>query len=66
MCFDEPVGRSDGYVKGVKIFDCSPKYGGFIRGANVKTGDFPVRDLMDDEDDDNKEDEANHEDEDEI
>lgn len=55
MKFDEPVGKSDGYVKGVKIFDCSPKYGGFIRGTNLKVGNYPERDIMDDEDDANDE-----------
>ena len=47
--FDEPVGKSDGYVKGTKIFDCAPRYGGFIRGANLKVGEYPERDLMDED-----------------
>ncbi len=50
--FDEPVGRSDGYFKGVKIFQCEPRYGGFIRGKNVSVGDqYKVRDLMDEDED---------------
>lgn len=36
-------------MKGVKIFDCSPKYGGFIRGTNLRVGDYPERDLMDED-----------------
>ena len=47
--FDEPVGKSDGYVKGNKIFDCAPKYGGFIRGADLKVGEYPERELMDED-----------------
>lgn len=56
--FDEPVGKSNGYVKGVKYFDCVPKYGGFIRGANLKVGEYPERDLMDELEDDQTGDEA--------
>ena len=69
VCFDEPVGRSDGYAKGIKIFDCTPKYGGFIRGKNVSVGDYRVRDLMDDDEDEDEGDHAhvhNEDDEDEI
>ena len=36
-------------MKGNKIFDCAPKYGGFIRGANLKVGEYPERDLMDED-----------------
>ena len=68
VSFDEPVGRSDGYAKGVKIFDCMPKYGGFIRGKNVSVGDYRVRDIMDDDEDDDEDHVHvhNEEDEDEI
>ena len=47
MRFDEPVGKSDGSVKGTRIFDCQPSFGAFARGKNVTVGDFPERDLMD-------------------
>lgn len=50
--FDEPVGRSDGSVNGKVVFECSPGYGGFIRGKNIVVGDYPERDpFADDEDD---------------
>jgi len=46
--FDEPVGLTNGTVKGKQIFDAgAERMGGFIRGKNVKVGDFPERDLMD-------------------
>eukprot|EP00937_MAST-01D_sp_MAST-1D-sp2_P004760 g4760.t1 len=44
--FDEPVGKSDGTVKGERIFACEPGHGAFVRGKNVKVGDFPEVDLM--------------------
>lgn len=54
--FDEPVGKSNGSVKGKAYFKCEPKFGGFIRPQNVSVGDFPVQDpfadLSDDDDDD--------------
>ncbi|KEG15095.1 putative tubulin-specific chaperone [Trypanosoma grayi] len=39
--FDEPVGKSDGSVKGKSIFECQPNYGGFLRPDQVEVGDFP-------------------------
>lgn len=47
--FDEPVGKSNGTVKGVKIFECPEHYGGFVRGDKVSVGDFPEIDLMDED-----------------
>lgn len=51
--FDEPVGINDGSVKGEKIFESLPSHGSFVRGMNVATGNYPERDLLasDDEDD---------------
>lgn len=51
--FDEPVGKSDGTIKGEKIFECLPGFGGFVRGKNVKVGDYPERSILDELDDDN-------------
>ncbi|CAM9801612.1 unnamed protein product [Discosporangium mesarthrocarpum] len=52
VVFDEPVGRGDGTVREKRIFDCPPGngFGGFVRGRNVVTGDFPERPLDLDED----------------
>lgn len=50
MRLDEPLGRSDGVVKGEKIFDCEANFGAFVRGKNIRIGDFKVRDLMDSDD----------------
>ena len=42
--FDEPVGKSDGSVKNtvldiqVTLFECSPGFGGFVRGKNICVG----------------------------
>lgn len=52
IVFDEPVGKTDGCTpKGVRYFEASPGYGGFVRGKNCHVGDFPERDFMDDSDD---------------
>jgi len=53
--FDEPLGKSDGTVKGTRIFECEPMFGGFVRGRNVTVGDFPEvfdEDLEDEDEED--------------
>lgn len=53
--FDEPLGKSDGTVKGTRFFECEPMFGGFIRGRNVTVGDFPEvfdEDLEDEDEED--------------
>jgi len=57
VMFDEPVGKTDGTVKGGKRYfnAVGHKRGGFVRGKNIETGDFPEKDIMDeleDSDDD--------------
>lgn len=42
--FDEPVGKNDGSVKGVRIFECPDGYGSFQRPDKVAVGDYPPED----------------------
>ena len=42
---DEPYGNSDGAINGVQYFSCLPKYGVFLRPAEVSIGDFPELDI---------------------
>ncbi|CAG9467762.1 unnamed protein product [Pedinophyceae sp. YPF-701] len=42
--YDEPVGKNDGSVKGTKVFECAPGYGGFVRPDKMKVGDYPPLD----------------------
>lgn len=53
VVFDEPVGKTNGTTKSGKAYFEAPgnNYGGFVRGKNVTVGDFPERDLFDDDDD---------------
>ena len=67
---DEPLGKSDGTAKGVTIFECEENFGAFVRGKNVTVGDYPERDLMGDEEEEDGNDKENgangEDDEDEI
>jgi len=56
VVFDEPVGKTDGTVRGGKrYFDApSSNRGGFVQGKNIQVGDFPERDIFDELDSDSE------------
>ena len=39
--YDEPLGKNNGTVKGVKFFTCAENFGAMIRPDKVTVGDFP-------------------------
>ena len=59
--FDEPVGKNDGSLDGVKYFDSKQNHGSFVKPKSVEAGDFPplgtLSDTFTDEDIDNDEEE---------
>ncbi|GAV91456.1 CAP_GLY domain-containing protein [Cephalotus follicularis] len=47
--YDEPLGKHDGMVKGTRYFECPPLHGGMVRPDKLKVGDYPERDLFEDD-----------------
>lgn len=45
--YDEPVGKNDGSLDGVRYFECAHKHGGFLRPSKVQVGGFAQRSLED-------------------
>ena len=52
--FDEPVGKTDGMVGNKRYFQASSGFGGFVRGKNVQVGDYPERDIFNDNNSDDE------------
>lgn len=47
--FDEPVGKNDGSINGMRLFSCRPKHGSIVKPNKVDVGDYPELDPFEDE-----------------
>lgn len=47
--FDEPVGKNDGLIGAVRVFQARPNHGSFVRPNKVEVGDFPELDPFDED-----------------
>lgn len=50
VCYDEPVGKNDGAVKGIRYFEAPRNHGALVRPSNATVGDFPPLDDFSDSD----------------
>lgn len=50
VAYDDPVGKNDGTVKGVRYFEAPQGHGGLVRPSNCTVGHFPVDDLEESDD----------------
>jgi tubulin-specific chaperone B len=50
VCYDEPVGKNDGEVKGVRYFEAPKGHGSLVRPRNAQVGDYPPEEDFDDSD----------------
>lgn len=42
--FDEPVGKNDGLIGLLRVFEAKPNHGSFVRPKQIEVGDFPELD----------------------
>ncbi|KAF3912960.1 hypothetical protein ABW21_db0206811 [Orbilia brochopaga] len=47
---DEPTGKNDGSIDGIKFFDAKRNHGIFVRPSRVTVGDYPATSLLEAED----------------
>lgn len=47
--YDEPLGKHDGMVKGIRFFECPQGHGAIVRPEKVKVGNYPERDPFEEE-----------------
>lgn len=48
--FDEPVGKNDGLIGLIRVFEARKNHGSFVKPKQVEVGDFPPIDPFDDDD----------------
>ncbi|CAK7894848.1 tubulin-specific chaperone B [[Candida] anglica] len=49
--FDEPVGKNNGTIDGIRIFECRENHGSFVKPKQCEVGDFPELDPFASDDD---------------